>query len=294
MKLNEYALLAASFLCLKYDLQGQVIYTDIEPDILLDEYEEVGFVDMDNNGDLDFGFENGFSSFTVSTSLDVDYIKRNVQWVGWYGTSANEIAGYSNIGPFGSFTRYYPYAFNSGEIIKEGIGGANFQNWGLQRMAFKSYRNDIFWRYGGSWYPEVSDKYLGVKFLHEDGEIHFGWIRCSVIDSCEGMIIKDYAYETIPEKKIIAGDKVGDTTNVSIENQNNLIANIFSDNLTVYINLSEIFPNLIVSIYDITGKLIIIERIEGDNKHIKMKTPGIYIVNLVSEEKKFSAQLLIK
>lgn len=58
----------------------------------------------------------------------------------------------------------------------------------------------------GPW-GNVVNRYLGLKFLIQ-GKVHFGWARLSV--HCSGFVNIDatltgYAYETIPNKPIIAG-----------------------------------------------------------------------------------------
>jgi hypothetical protein len=60
----------------------------------------------------------------------------------------------------------------------------------------------------------VSDRYLGLKFVI-DGEVHYGWARFSVTvehhrqyDDVSGTLA-GYAYETVPDKPIIAGQITG-------------------------------------------------------------------------------------
>ena len=65
-------------------------------------------------------------------------------------------------------------------------------------------------RYGGHW-ANVDDKYLGLRFTLADG-IHYGWARLSVIARTHvvpNTIAKltGYAYETTPNKSIVAGDR---------------------------------------------------------------------------------------
>jgi hypothetical protein len=53
----------------------------------------------------------------------------------------------------------------------------------------------------------LSDRYLGVRFLVE-GAVHYGWVRISVTSGIDGTI-SGYAYETTPNKPIIAGKTSG-------------------------------------------------------------------------------------
>jgi len=62
----------------------------------------------------------------------------------------------------------------------------------------------------GSW-VNVKDRYLGIKFKIKD-QIHYGWARLSVQVELPLTItatITGYAYESIPNKPIIAGRTKG-------------------------------------------------------------------------------------
>jgi len=62
--------------------------------------------------------------------------------------------------------------------------------------------------YLGNWLPNVKNRYLGLTFLI-DGKKHYGWARVSVRTTQHPFtitgILTGYAYETIPNKPIIAG-----------------------------------------------------------------------------------------
>jgi hypothetical protein len=61
----------------------------------------------------------------------------------------------------------------------------------------------------GNW-ANVRNRYLGMKFLISRN-YHFGWARLSVACSGDGIspTLTGYAYETIPNKSIIAGKTKG-------------------------------------------------------------------------------------
>jgi hypothetical protein len=61
----------------------------------------------------------------------------------------------------------------------------------------------------GSW-ANVHGRYLGLKFRIKD-KVHYGWARLNVSCAafqCTGLLT-GYAYETIPNKPIIAGNTEG-------------------------------------------------------------------------------------
>jgi hypothetical protein len=73
---------------------------------------------------------------------------------------------------------------------------------------------------GGPW-ANSTNKYLGFRFLI-DGKVHYGWARMSVKVLKGTVVLTGYAYETIPNHKILQGQTQGlDASNFS---PNNLVA----------------------------------------------------------------------
>jgi hypothetical protein len=59
--------------------------------------------------------------------------------------------------------------------------------------------------YGGPW-SDVTNRFLGVRFLI-NGEIHYGWIGFREVRNFPmGARLAGWAYETVPDKPILAGD----------------------------------------------------------------------------------------
>ncbi|HEY4902131.1 MAG TPA: hypothetical protein VIH89_01530 [Candidatus Sulfotelmatobacter sp.] len=75
-------------------------------------------------------------------------------------------------------------------------------------MAFVSYYHSG-WNSDGPW-TDKTNKYLGFKFLI-DGKIHYGWARMTVIMRKNSIVLTGYAYETIPNHKILEGYTQGVT-----------------------------------------------------------------------------------
>lgn len=64
--------------------------------------------------------------------------------------------------------------------------------------------------YFGSWL-NVSNRYLGIQ-LKINGDLHFGWVRLTVQSNLKRRLmatVTGYAYETVPNQPIIAGDTGG-------------------------------------------------------------------------------------
>lgn len=87
------------------------------------------------------------------------------------------------------------------------IGPSDALKGGTERML---YGHDEWSFPTGSWI-NVNDRYLGVKFVI-NGETHYGWARLSVraVPSFSFTpVVTGYAYETIANKAIIAGQTEG-------------------------------------------------------------------------------------
>lgn len=293
-KLSAYFSSAVSFLLL-HNSEAQVVYTDVDPDIILDENLETAGIDIDNNGTFDFAFAN--YSFTYYNSLWFSYRLRQDILGGPY-IPENNIAGNSVHFSTGSggFIWTFPYALASGELID------NYLQWhsaGQQILAIRTYYqngelyntcNQCYW-YNGD-IPETLDHYIGVKFLDTDNQTHYGWIRCDVLDEGRTLIIKDYAYEVEPEYPIVAGDTI---EYVDIQSQeNNFSPTVYSFGNTVYINFREIIDYK-VSIYDLDGKEIFTEALH-DMYYTKVLnvSKGIYIVNVQSNVSSFSKTVFVQ
>lgn len=94
-------------------------------------------------------------------------------------------------------------------------------------LAIGSASNESSVKWRGQWADAgqgVTDRYLGVKFT-SGGQVHFGWARITITigdpnrAAITKVLLSGYAYETIPNKPIIAGkttgsaDDIGDQAN---------------------------------------------------------------------------------
>ena len=102
----------------------------------------------------------------------------------------NRIVGAKGIGG-----PYYAYALNRGVKI-----GPRQPFSGKLMAASGSEYGSV-----GQWF-NVSDRYLGLKFFVK-GKLHYGWARFSVIVGGQTITaaLTGFAYETIPNKPIVAG-----------------------------------------------------------------------------------------
>jgi hypothetical protein len=294
-QLSAYAAAALCFLIKHQEANAQVVYTDVDPDIVLDAALETAGLDIDNNGTIDFAFQN--SSFTYFNGSWLSYRLTQDILIGPYN-SINNIAGNSvhfSTG-YGGFTLTFPYAINSSVLIDENY---QWHNSSLQILALKRfYENGEIFNYYNQCYwfnfhiNETLYQNLAIKFRGEDDQFHFGWIRCSVIDSGRTLIIHDYAYELQPDYPILAGDTI---SYVNIyEQENTLEASVYSFDKNVFVHINE-YSNILLIISDLSGKEILKKKLMNDYSTIDMNVfpTGIYLVTLRQDDKLYHKKIHI-
>ena len=143
--------------------------------------------------------------------------------------------------------------------------------------------SDTVW---GLW-DNLSDYYLGLRFV-QSGQTHYGWVRLrvDVPSTYASIIIRDYAYNSIANQPILAGQTVatGITEN-SFASSINIFPNPATNHVTI--DLPKANEKVDITIADITGK-IIYTTAESKMQKIEVNTEdfakGIYFVQILREE----------
>lgn len=292
-KFRNYSLLSGAFLLLNQRSDAQVVYTDVNPDTIFDGAGEGAYFDIDLNSIYDFAVLN--SSFTFYNVYFSSIWSRQDILAGPL-ISTNSIAGnsvhYSTT--YGGILRYFPSALSNGIIISDEL---EWHNWGLQILAIRDYFNSganighcLYCDWYGVDLPDIIDHYLGIKFIGNDAEMHYGWIRCDVKDDGRTLIVKDYAYEMQPNYPIVAGDTV---SYVEINNyENTLDAVVYSFDKKLYVQ-TRLYSNTLLSIYDATGRIVFKSQLGSNSEIIDIAQfpDGIYIVTLRQNEKVYSRKI---
>ena len=271
---------------------AEVIYTDIEPDIILDEGGEAAELDMNDDGISDFFFHNNSFQYYDTSWLSIRTMNNILAGPDEVGNALAGISNYFNTG-YNGFTWYYPFALEQNIAINEEL---TWQETETQIMALRVFSEDgAVVGHGGYCYwseTKTINKCLGVKFKDLDNQLHYGWIRCDVKDEGRTLIIKDYAYETETEYPVIAGDTVQyvNTEFLTL----GLKATVHAFNNTIYINLNELISGIEIHVYDITGKKVYSDGITNLLTQIELtETKGTYIVTLISPEGAFTKKIFI-
>lgn len=243
------------------DMNGQIVYTDIDPD--------EGGAGVDYQLDLDGDF---FADFVI------DDFANSANALRVNNDDGNSILG-MNFG--GSYN--YPFTLDLGAPISSGAA-----EW-LTHSVYQT----LNWNscsYTNSQWCGVTDKYLGLRF-NIGGNTHYGWARLDVGTDPSNWLIKDYAYNSVPDEGILAGDEgilgLGDQSFngflhfVDANNQLNLRANTPMENL---------------QLINIIGQEVISQKLANSNEIINISNlkSGIYIAKVSIEGRTKSFKIVKK
>jgi hypothetical protein len=208
-QLNMYAVAASAagvaVLALAQSSEAKVVYTKAHHSIPLNSRYNL---DLNHDGITDF-------------------VLSNVTWSGDSGGGdqmsvfpmGNEVmVAYQN--SHGSFASALP----AGARIR---ANRKFKAISGKRMALSC--NSIFCSEGSGRWLNVNNRYLGLRFAIK-GKTHYGWARLNVscVVLCKGLLT-GYAYETVPNKSIIAGETKGPDDDVGNDNPGASITNPVPD-----------------------------------------------------------------
>lgn len=305
-KLPAYTAMASTFLSINSHVDGKAVYVDIDPDTII--YTA-------------FGVDNFYIDFNLDTMSDVYFDNEGFSNTTSYGNlfyfQHIVAGGLFPYGLVGSVTFFYAGSFlGSQALLKQFSEGDTINNdivfggggWNLMYHYSQLSFPFITWQ-GGYWYPEFYDGYVGVKLnFFEGGEFktHYGWIRCSVLDGGNELVIKDYAYELLPDVPIIAGDTVGrivefahDTiphigtglpaTEFALDN-----ASIYSFESAIYISVPGMHESISVNIYNISSEIVYNSTMNNEFLTIEMTQPsGVYLVELIVDKQRISRKIIL-
>jgi hypothetical protein len=181
---------------------AQIVYTDIEPDLFVEDTDTAGdgaftglSADFDGDGDHEVLFFERDTDAYTRFAYDVDPTDGPDKITGAIGTLV----------PFGGGGTYlYPLPLSAGASI--GPGHPDL-------VTATTYTYGTFTFQGSDpagWLG--TDAYLGVQFTLDGTSTHYGWIRVEIPNAGGAIIVKEMAYEATPDTPIEAG-----ATGVAIE-----------------------------------------------------------------------------
>jgi hypothetical protein len=196
-QLNSYALAASAagvgVLALAQPAAARIVYTPAKVKIGYLAYH----LDLNHDGITDFQIETGYSTNQTFKTADIFAFAPMSQ-------RGNKMAHAK--GRVGLARALKPgVRIGPGDISSS----AGFLVWEEHRNQGTNFRT-------GQWI-NVKNRYLGLSFQIK-GKTHYGWARLNVKVTRRGFdaVLTGYAYETIPNKPIIAG-KTRDTNGIVVE-----------------------------------------------------------------------------
>ena len=263
-------------------LLAQVIYTDVNPDLTLEAINSDSYaVDFDADANIDLiiyeaEIDTNLSGFVLT------FIGAVVNTMG-----SNEVVGVDSL-MFGSNVLLVD-TIKAGEFIDGSSSYVNssmpsvFAGAGLRVTAIP------LGTFLGEFQGDL-DGYIGAKF-NISGVTHYGWIRVNVAEDCYSLIIKDFAYESMPNTGIIAGD-YGGTGLVDVANYNSS-AFVFNQQNRI-LNVSNIHEPYTLEVYNLLGKrLKKYECYQSSEVNLEDVKSGVYLIKIVSIFKEQTIKIYI-
>ena len=264
---------------------AQIVYTDVTPDQVISattipSMEDYN-IDLNNDGINDYKIScsrsGGICPLAPSSRLYINFISDSA-------LNSNAVVTGTSI--------TYPLAMNLNDSISSGLSFSSFGY--LRRNTSGGPCTGTF----GVWSYSI-DRYLGLKLI-VGGNTYYGWARMQidVVTGIPSCTIKDYAYNSIPNQPILAGDTGTVPTGIfenSFSSSINLFPNPANNHLTIALGSNN--KNVEVAIADITGKIGYTTTIVETDK-VEVNTSefaeGIYIVQIQSGEFISTKKLIVK
>lgn len=264
-------------------LLAQVVYTDVNPDLTLEAVNSDSYaVDFDADANIDLIIYEAEIDTNLS-GLVLTFVGGVVNTMG-----SNEVVGVDSL-IFGSNVLFVDN-ISAGELIDGSSDYINstmpsvFAGAGL-RMTATSLGTSL-----GEFQGDL-DGYIGAKF-NISGVTHYGWVRVNVAEDCYSLVIKDFAYESMPNTGIIAGD-YGGTGLVGI-NDYNSSAFVFNQQNRV-LNVSNINETYTLEVYNLLGKKISkYECYQSSEIHLEDIKSGIYLIKIYGQFIEKTIKIYIK
>jgi hypothetical protein len=236
--------------------KSQIVYTDVDPDVTVSEFLQGYGVDFNDDDKIDVHITllDNVGVWVMHLIPDANL---DQTYVVYDGEEASVLIDGDDISPASNLYQ-----------LGTGWGGLLYGYW----ESSGEY---------GNWTGVQEDKYLGIKF-EIDGNFHFGWIKLTTIiyayDNME-FTVKAYAYNTIANEGILAGDTGLET---KIEKEENNSFSIYPNPAKNIINLPAFDEAVDVSICDISGKIVYRDEIQArviKRIDVSALNPGLYIVH---------------
>ncbi len=248
-------LLVLLFITATMQAKTQIVYSDLEPDAILEDTiitptePECYMLDLNNDGTSDF-------QICIIYFVQLPDPPARTVRITVVENTQNKIAVNEN-------DELKALFLNSNDSINEQL------TWTIH-SAIICTNSTI-----GNYLCPSDEKYYALA-IKINGLLHYGWVRIET--TLEQAIIKDYAYNTTSNQMILAGQM---SLNISNAQMSNIIVSFISNN--VVIDFSNVLnPNGLVSITNTLGNIVYNEAIDSNYTEINLANfaSGMYIIKL--------------
>jgi len=140
-------------------------------------------------------------------------------------------------------------------------------------------------------FQNIGDAYIGVQFKI-GSNTHYGWVLVSFSNMT--LTIKSYAYQSIPNTPIFAGQQFLSAVNNTLKNKS---LHIYQDSIqnNAFNIIDDVSKIKNVAIFDLEGKLIEnIGKINSRNYKVYLNNNGIYIFKIITEKDTITKKVIKK
>lgn len=253
MKIKFLSSLLITFLCFNSSF-AEIIYTDIEDvNIATATYTDIDFT---NDEEAEFTFE--------ATVYDNGILETNITFINnnyRFATISNNLWDHTT-------------ALTINDVVDENTGWNDY--------GYAAIYDD---------FATNEDAYIAVQFPLEDGQ-HYGWIRV-LWNGSDAFVIKDFAYNSVPETSIEAGDK-GTTPGLGLIENNTLYHNAFPNPSQGELHFNLDKPIHELYIYNTNGQLVCYRKVISNQVDISFLPIGYYTLQYQDSKENLYRETLIK
>ncbi|OFY17833.1 MAG: hypothetical protein A2W98_06500 [Bacteroidetes bacterium GWF2_33_38] len=149
---------------------------------------------------------------------------------------------------------------------------------------------DYFWQTGSTFNSWINNDeyYMGLR-LFKDNQYYYGWVLVKlVVTYNRGLTIKEYAYNTIPQLPIKAGEGTVGIDNIEITDNN-----IYITNKTL--NIVNLSPDCIIDLYNMSGQKMNTYNITGNHNSFDLSaySEGVYVLKVQCNKSVYSKTIIV-
>ncbi len=252
---------------------AQIVYTDVNPDITITQ-DTAGTashdIDINNDG-------------TTDVTITAEWVEGDDPFEGPY--TLKDVWAATSAGSEVLMDSAFNILLSAKPINYNAVVDSASETWsGSTNARLVSNPTGANFFPFGAW-SDTTDRYLAIR-IPEGSDWLYGWVRVSVAQDSISFTIRDYAYNSIPNQPILAGQtNTSGIIDNSFTSSINLFPNPATDHLTIALpNANE---KVEITITDITGK-IIHKTISRETQKIEVNTQdfgeGIYSVQIQTAE----------